>query len=149
MNRAGEVKTSDFKGAFMSELDAASKNGEGTYRRRYVRVPVSLDVTYVKEGSDETKAGRLADLGGGGIRLASDEDLPLGAVLLLRFEVPSGSRELVARGRIVLSFYDAEAQQFFHGIAFTQIDPRDQDVIVTFVNAEVHRIANAEEKAAE
>ncbi len=133
----------------MSEPDAISKNGEGTYRRRYVRVPVVLDVTYVRDGADEVKAGQLADLGGGGVRLASDEDLPLGAVLLLRFELPTASRELVARGRIVLSFYDAEAQRFFHGIAFTQIDPRDQDTIVAHVNAEVQRLAHAEEKTAE
>jgi c-di-GMP-binding flagellar brake protein YcgR len=133
----------------MNEPDAISKNGEGTYRRRYVRVPVGLDVNYVRDGSDEGKAGRLSDLGGGGVRLASDEDLALGAVLLLRFELPTASRELVARGRIVLSFYDAEAQQFFHGIAFTQIDPRDQEVIVTYVNDEVQRIASIEEKAAE
>jgi c-di-GMP-binding flagellar brake protein YcgR len=133
----------------MSEPDAISKNGEGTYRRRYVRVPVGLDVNYVRDGFDEAKAGRLSDLGGGGVRLASDEDLALGAVLLLRFELPTASRELVARGRIVLSFYDAEAQQFFHGIAFTQIDPRDQEVIVTYVNDEVQRIASIEEKAAE
>ncbi len=133
----------------MSEPDAISKNGEGTYRRKYVRVPVVLDVTYVRDGSDEVKAGQLADLGGGGVRLASDEDLPLGAVLLLRFGVPTDSRELVARGRIVLSFYDAEAQRFYHGIAFTQIDPRDQDTIVGYVNEEVQRLAQAEEKTAE
>ncbi|HMD01728.1 MAG TPA: PilZ domain-containing protein [Candidatus Baltobacteraceae bacterium] len=134
----------------MSEpSDAVPKNGEPTYRRRYVRVPVSLEVSYVREGTDAAKAGTLGDLGGGGVRLASDEDLPLGAVLLLRFAMPDVSREVVARGRIVLSFYDAEAQQFFHGIAFTQIDPRDQEAIVVFVSGEVQRLAMQDEKAAE
>jgi c-di-GMP-binding flagellar brake protein YcgR len=149
MNGAGEVQTGDYGRALMSDPDVTSKNGAGTYRRRYVRVPVMLDVTYVRDGSDAVKTGQLADLGGGGVRLASDEDLPLGAVLLLRFDLPSASRELVARGRIVLSFYDAEAQQFYHGMAFTQIDPRDQEVIVTYVNDEVQRLANTEEKAAD
>jgi c-di-GMP-binding flagellar brake protein YcgR len=90
------------------------------------------------------KQGASSDLGGGGIRLATDEDLPLGEFLLLRFRLPSAERELIARGRIVLSFYNSENKQFFHGIAFTQIDPRDQDEIVRFVAGEVQRLAEGE-----
>jgi c-di-GMP-binding flagellar brake protein YcgR len=37
------------------------------------------------------------------------------------------------RGRIVLSFFNANDRRFFHGIAFTQIDPRDQQEIVHYV----------------
>jgi c-di-GMP-binding flagellar brake protein YcgR len=84
-------------------------------------------------GAAETRSAEAIDLGGGGVRLATDEDLPLGAVLLLRFRVPSADRELVVRGRIVLSFYNANERRYFHGIAFTQIDPRDQTEIVRYV----------------
>jgi c-di-GMP-binding flagellar brake protein YcgR len=84
---------------------------------------------------------RSSDLGGGGIRLGTDEDLPLGSVLLLRFKLPGGEREMLARGRIVLSFYNAEDRRFFHGIAFTQIDPRDQEEIVRFTAGEIERLA--------
>ena len=131
------------------QSETVTKNGEPTYRRRYVRVQVSFPVTYVCDGTDEPKEGRSSDLGGGGIRLATDEDLPLGTVLLLRFRLGSVEREMVARGRIVLSFYNAEAKRFFHGIAFTQIDPRDQEEIIRFVAAEVQRLALEGERTGE
>jgi c-di-GMP-binding flagellar brake protein YcgR len=129
--------------------DANSKNGEAPYRRRYVRVAVDFPVSYVREGVEEPKAGHSSDLGGGGVRVSTDEDLPLGAVLLLRFQLPGGDREMVARGRIVLSFYNAEEQLFFHGIAFTQIDPREQEEIIRYVASEVQRLALEGETAAD
>jgi c-di-GMP-binding flagellar brake protein YcgR len=128
--------------ALVSEQhDAGSKTGDVPYRRRYVRVSVSTPVTYTREGDETPRTGFSSDLGGGGMRVASTEDLPLGSVLLLRYSLPGVEREIVARGRIVLSFYNAEDQRFFHGLAFTSIDPRDQDEIVRFVAAEVQRLA--------
>jgi c-di-GMP-binding flagellar brake protein YcgR len=128
---------------------ATAKEGEQPYRRRYVRVGVDAPVAYEREGVEGPKEGRSSDLGGGGIRLSTSEDLPLGALLLLRFRLPAIDRELVARGRIVLSFYNAEEQRFFHGIAFTQIDPRDQDEIVRYATDEVQRLALEGETAAD
>jgi c-di-GMP-binding flagellar brake protein YcgR len=106
--------------------------------RKYVRAKVQLPVSYVREdagasSAGEAKGAEAIDLGGGGVRLSTDEDLPLGAVLLQRFRIPSVDRELVVRGRIVLSFFNANEQRYFHGIAFTQIDPRDQTEIVRYV----------------
>jgi c-di-GMP-binding flagellar brake protein YcgR len=107
--------------------------------RRFVRAKVSLDVSYEREDAreaaapEEAQRAEAVDLGGGGVRLATGEDLPLGTVLLLRFRIPSADRELVMRGRIVLSFFNANDRRFFHGIAFTQIDPRDQQEIVHYV----------------
>ncbi len=115
-------------------------SGEDTYRRKYVRVAVATTVTYSRDGEEGTKTGHSSDLGGGGVRLASEEDLPLGSVLILRFTIPSAPREIVAKGRIVLSFYNAEDNQFFHGVAFTSIDPRDQEEIVKYVSGEVQRL---------
>ncbi|MDQ2909349.1 MAG: PilZ domain-containing protein [Candidatus Eremiobacteraeota bacterium] len=125
----------------MSEQGEVVTAGGEVYRRRYVRVAVGIPVSYTREGEEAAKSGQISDLGGGGVRLASDEDLPLGSVMLLRFALPDVGRELVARGRIVLSFYNAEDKRFFHGIAFTQIDPRDQEEIIRYVSAEVQRLA--------
>ncbi|MGH7727976.1 MAG: flagellar brake protein [Vulcanimicrobiaceae bacterium] len=125
----------------MSEQQEATAHAGAPYRRRFVRVAVTSDVSYTREGESAAKHGHASDLGGGGVRLATEEDLPLGAMLLLRFTLPGAERELVARGRIVLSFYNAEQQRFFHGIAFTQIDPRDQETIVSYVAAEIQRLA--------
>jgi c-di-GMP-binding flagellar brake protein YcgR len=107
--------------------------------RRYLRAPVSMGISYALEGEAATVDAHSSDLGGGGLRLATHEDLALGTVLLLRFTLPGAHRETVARGRIVLSFYNADSAQFFHGIAFTQIDPRDQEAIVQFVAFEIAR----------
>lgn len=126
------------------QTDGVSSQGEVPYRRRYVRVAVATAVSYAREGDEATKVGHSSDLGGGGIRLATDEDLPLGTVLVLRFPLPSIGREIVTRGRIVLSFYNAESKQFFHGIAFTHIDPRDQEEIIRYVASEVQRLAAGE-----
>ncbi|GAC1448095.1 MAG: hypothetical protein PVSMB8_07010 [Vulcanimicrobiaceae bacterium] len=121
--------------------EVAAKNAEVPYRRRYVRVSVSTEITYTREGDDVPKAGSSSDLGGGGVRLATDDDLPLGSILMLRFPLPGVDRDVIVRGRIVLSFYNAEDKRFMHGIAFTSIDPRDQEEIVRYVAAEVQRQA--------
>jgi c-di-GMP-binding flagellar brake protein YcgR len=126
--------------SLVNEPDSVSKNGEVPYRRRYVRVAVEMTVKYARDGETETKTGFSSDLGGGGIRLATEEDLPLGAVLVLHFPLPGVEREMMAKGRIVLSFYNAEDKRFLHGIAFTQIDPRDQDEIIKYVASEVQRL---------
>jgi hypothetical protein len=44
-------------------------------------------------------------------------------------------RELLVRGKIVLSFYDATTRCYAHGVAFTQYAQNDQDEIVAFVLA--------------
>lgn len=114
-----------------------ASNGGFAYVRKYVRAEVQLSVTYAREdagGRSDEKQAEAIDLGGGGIRLSTDEDLPLGTVLLLRFRIPGGTREMVMRGRIVLSFYKANEKRFFHGIAFTQVDPSDQTQIVQYVD---------------
>ncbi|MBV9102532.1 MAG: PilZ domain-containing protein [Candidatus Eremiobacteraeota bacterium] len=116
-----------------------STDGDYAHLRKFVRAEVQLPVRYRREDAStsampsDAKTSEAIDLGGGGVRLATDEDLPLGTVLLLRFRIPTSDREMVMRGRIVLSFYKANEQRFFHGIAFTQIDPADQAAIVRYV----------------
>jgi len=120
----------------------AQESENPTYRRRYVRIATSFPVSFVLDGSDEVVAGESSDLGGGGVRLATEGDLPLGALLLLRFRIPSIEREIAVRGRIVLSFFNAERRQFLHGVAFTHVDPTEQEAIVRYVAGEVRRVAD-------
>lgn len=128
-----------------------STNGGYAHVRKYVRAQVQLSVQYSREDAtsggraEEAKVSEAIDLGGGGVRLATDEDLPLGTVLLLRFRIPEVDRDMVVRGRIVLSFYKANEQRFFHGIAFTQIDPADQGQIVRYVEDLARRSAAEEQ----
>ncbi len=132
------------KGAHVTDPGKSlTRGGANVERRRFVRVAVAADIAYTREDAAVPMAGILSDLGGGGIRVATVEDLPLGSVLLVRFRTPSLEREIVARGRIVLSFFEAKQSRYLHGIAFTQIDPRDQEAIVAFVTAEIKRLETA------
>ena len=141
MTLTAEVTRHELERLSVSEIDeSAVKNAAGPYRRHYVRVSVATTIAYTRDGSDVPKTGHSSDLGGG-VRLATDEDLPLGSVLMLRFPLPTAEREVVVRGRIVLSFYNAEDRRYMHGIAFTSIDPRDQEEIVRYVASEVQRQA--------
>lgn len=74
------------------------------------------------------------DLSGGGMRVITKSDLSAGQNITLRFSLPKSDREMMVRGRVVLSFFDASRQQYAHGIAFTQIAAPDQSEIVEFIH---------------
>lgn len=104
------------------------------HRRQFVRVEVSLPVEFSLEGEPSAHDGSVFDLGAGGMRLVASYDLPPRSTVNLKFRLPAGDRGIVARGRVVLSFFQRSEQKFHHGIAFTSLDPRDRTVIADFVN---------------
>ena len=73
------------------------------------------------------------DLSRGGMRVSTTTDLPMGQSIVMRFMLPSGERELLVRAKIVLSFYDAAAKSYAHGIAFTQYSSADYDQLAKFM----------------
>ena len=111
---------------------------EATQHRRYNRASVELPVMYAAEGFTSARPAKASDIGGGGLRLATEEDLPTGIAVELRFALPNNGREVFVRGRIVLSYFNAIEQLYAHGIAFTGIDPIDQESIVAFI-ADIQR----------
>ncbi|HXW75996.1 MAG TPA: PilZ domain-containing protein [Candidatus Eremiobacteraceae bacterium] len=102
-------------------------------RRQYVCVEVSLPVEFSLEGEAASHDGSVFDLGAGGMRLVASYDLPPRANVNLKFRLPAAERMVVARGHVVLSFFQRNEQKFHHGIAFTSIDPKDRTVIAEFV----------------
>ena len=78
---------------------------------------------------------RSLDVSRGGMRVATSTDVPAGHLVVLRFTLPHGERELLVRGRVVLSFYDNAAESYAHGVAFTQYSPQDHEEISRFVTA--------------
>lgn len=80
-------------------------------------------------------SGSALDLSAGGVRVATSSDLPAGQSILLRFMLPDRGREVLVRGRVVLSFFDATMKRYAHGIAFTQIAPDDQTAIEKMLDA--------------
>lgn len=101
--------------------------------RRFARAVVDLPAQYVIEGQTEWHTSTIDDLGGGGVRLQTSEDVAAGTTLSLRFEV-SGS-PVSATARVAMSLFDKTRDRFVHGVAFTAIDPEDQKIIVSRVVA--------------
>jgi c-di-GMP-binding flagellar brake protein YcgR len=110
------------------------------HRRQFVRVEVSLPVEFSLEGETTPHDGSVFDLGAGGMRLVASYDLPPRSSVNLKFRLPAGDRGILARGRVVLSFFQRNEQKFHHGIAFTSLDPKDRSLIAEFVDhQDAHR----------
>ncbi len=110
----------------------------GARQRRFYRASVSFPVTIAVTDENLVVLGNAVDLSGGGVRVETRSDLMKGRQLTLRFKLSPESPEMVVRGHMVLSFFNAAKQQFAHGIAFTQISQADQEAIVHFIH-EVQR----------
>jgi c-di-GMP-binding flagellar brake protein YcgR len=122
----------------VDELTSNVEDAAQQYKRKFVRVDVEVPAKFEAAESGTWITAKIKDIGGGGVRMATTQDLPLGLKLQLRFGLPKSARELVAVGRIVLSFYEAKTNTFVHGIAFTAISGRDKDQIIDYV-AEILR----------
>lgn len=110
---------------------ASSSNNAGkpiTAKRRFFRAPVELDVQYEIEGRNGWRSSRIVDLGEGGVRLESDEDIAAGTAVHMKFEV--GGTPVAAAGRVAMSFFDGAKKRFGHGVAFTSIEPAQREAIV-------------------
>jgi c-di-GMP-binding flagellar brake protein YcgR len=110
-----------------------STGSEQAPERKFLRVNADFPATVILPGHELILAGKAVDLSGGGMRIVTPTDLPSGQTIVLRFSLPGQERELLVRGRIVLSFYDASSKQYAHGVAFTQYAPNDQDAIAAFI----------------
>jgi c-di-GMP-binding flagellar brake protein YcgR len=102
--------------------------------RKFLRVNADFPTTVILPGHELVLAGKAVDVSSGGMRVVTATDLPSGQNIVLRFALPGQDRELIVRGRIVLSFYDAGSKQFAHGVAFTQYASQDQEAIETFIS---------------
>ncbi len=103
-------------------------------QRRFFRATVDFPVTVIVPGGELVMYGSAVDLSGGGLRVITKNDLSAGQNVTLRFTLPDGGREMMVRGRVVLSFFDAGKQQFAHGVAFTQIAAADQNALVEYIH---------------
>ncbi len=112
------------------------KNGQA--QRRFSRAAVKIEAGYEHGSPANTAPGIIHNLGGGGLRLASSEDLPREEVLTVKFRIPGGEHDITIRGKVVMSFYDAGHSSYLHGIAFTQIVRADQTAIVEYVESIEH-----------
>ena len=95
------------KAPIETEAGLASIDGKPAEKRQYPRATVALAAVYeVAERTGKT-TGKIVNLGGGGARLTSAEDLAQGAAVNLEFALPGSTVPMSVRGKVVLSFYDA------------------------------------------
>lgn len=95
---------------------------------------MDFPVTVIVQGDELVMYGNAINLSGGGVRVSTKSDLSSGQNITLRFTIPESEREVMIRGRVVLSFFDAGKQMFIHGVAFTQIAQNDQAAIVEYIH---------------
>jgi c-di-GMP-binding flagellar brake protein YcgR len=110
-----------------------STESEQAPERKFLRVNADFEATVILPGHELVLTGKTVDVSTGGMRVVTPTDLPSGQAIVLRFTLPGQERELLVRGRIVLSFYDATTKQFAHGIAFTQYAATDLESIEQYI----------------
>lgn len=115
-----------------------SPNGMRPEARRFARAPVSLRVA-CSILDDPPLDCEANDIGGGGMRIALERELDPGTMTVIRFRLPGGERDIMARAKVVMAFYNGQQRCYMHGVAFTHIDPADQQTIVRFVEAAIVR----------
>lgn len=110
---------------------SSAKTPEGSapvVPRHYERAAVDLSAQYAIEGRPGWNTSTIDDLGGGGVRLQTEEDVAAGTLLALRFEV--GGKPIAATARVAMSLFDQSRSRYVHGVAFTAIEPEQQQTIV-------------------
>jgi c-di-GMP-binding flagellar brake protein YcgR len=102
-------------------------------QRRFLRAPVNLAATFLLAGAGDPQNGDVTDLGGGGLRLSTGDDLPPGSTVQIRFRLPLDDEEVAVTGRTVMSFFNGSKKRYEHGVAFAQIDAARRDAIVRYI----------------
>lgn len=103
-------------------------------QRQFYRAPVDFAVSAIIVGETEAQTARAHDLSGAGIRISMPRSLDRGQAVELRFHLPHAKNEVMARGLVVLSFFEGSSDTYHHGIAFTQIGQADQEAIVHYIH---------------
>jgi c-di-GMP-binding flagellar brake protein YcgR len=133
-------------------------------KRTSFRMPVEFDVLYTLEGRPGRRKARANDLSAGGLRLASDEDLPRGSVLDLDFHLPEefltemsiekevyeqtpfglrpqsvkvqppGFKPMRMRATVLMPFFDAAEKKFAYGTKFMETEHEMQEELQRFIH---------------
>jgi hypothetical protein len=113
-----------------------SESSAAVVPRRFARAAVDLPAQYAVEGRPGWHTSTIDNLGGGGVRLQTEEDVAAGTVVRLRFDVEG--TPISATALVAMSLFDKSRERFIHGVAFTAIDPHEQETIVKRVIALQH-----------
>ena len=130
------------KFASAQKVNGVSTEDSSPSQRRYFRVAVDFPLSLTVAEGEPVVAGAAEDLGGGGMRVTTKGEISPGQAVALHFALPGDAGEMLVRGRVVLSFFDASKRHYAHGVAFTQIAEPDQKKIVEYIH-EIQQRARA------
>ncbi len=117
----------------VAKASASSASAAQPSNRKFFRAAVAMPANYAVVGRTGSRVCTIRDISGGGLRLENEEDLPLGTPMDVRFVLGAKQVACRARGRIVLSFFNAAERRYAHGIAFTGIEAADREAIVAYI----------------
>jgi len=98
-------------------------------RRNFVRVSLTEDALYKKNGSKESDwhEGVLLDLSGGGLRIKVKEKTVLGEKIIVKLYCEKESLEIIGK---IVRCDKSQSGEYIWGIEFRDIDERKRDKIV-------------------
>lgn len=122
-----QVPTNPRAGPLIAPPASASPQSEGDSKRLARRVPCSLSLT-VRDRDQEIRSTTM-DISRGGIFVSLSPQPPVGTVVDLEIDMPEeGARTVHAVGRVAWTTEQGV------GLRFSEIDKRDLEAIVAYVN---------------
>lgn len=103
-------------------------------RRKFVRVPIVLNVEYSKEETEKTGKtlkAIMVDLSGGGMRIKLNEDVRIGDKIVSH--LPLGSDKVQIKGEVVRIEKDIDNKRNICGINFMDLSERDREKLIRFI----------------
>lgn len=113
-------------------------------RRRFIRLPISLEITYTGSGSSEEMAASSRDISEGGVCLVVNKELRQEETLDLKIGFPEFEAPLKVRGKVIwvheftgLDTDVSREKKFYAGVQFTEISKEDRDRIDRFISLNI------------
>jgi len=121
-------------------------------RRRFLRVDDVTEISYSPIEEEPLREAKTLDLGGGGIRLISKEEIPPGTTLSLRFDLPSDPPSSIScSGRVawIEEVTEEGETKYQQGITFIDIDEASRQKIIRYTFTKHYQLKKTEEVAIE
>lgn len=113
-------------------------------RRAFLRLEDSLPVKYTRAAKSikdaELKEITRMNIGGGGIKLILEENLPEGTILAMHISIPDpdeGFIPIFATGEVAWSETVKEGKKYGVGIKFINIEEEDRYKIIKYVESKI------------
>lgn len=119
-------------------------------KREFLRVEDIVPVSYSKSllQPPHPKQGSRKDISGGGIRLNSKEEIPLGTVLDIKIDLPDVFQPttIKCRGRVVwCQKMEGDVEEYNVGVIYMNIPEQDRKKIINYVFGK-HRMQQLTER---